>query len=398
VCNTTRLMVETRSPIMRWLYGAIAIAVTSGVLFLLRGVLTPIFFAFLLAYLLNPVVTRLESWRIPRALAIVILLASVLLGIAAFVLLVLPGVVRDIAALANELPSAMHRLLEVAEPWLKRWGIEIPKSTTEFLERYKNQLPDWANGALLPVGNLIKAILGQTVSVLGAIAALVLVPIFTFYLLQDFNRIIRGMSELIPINARLQVLELFREVDRVLGQFVRGQLTVMTILAALYAAAYEVIGVRLALPIGIVAGLLSFIPYVGGAIALGLALLMVGLHYTGWIQLISVIVAYGLIQALEGFVITPRIVGEKLGLAPVWVLVALMVGGELFGFMGVMLALPASAVIKVLVVRGVISYKNGSFYRGEAAFEPRVRGARSISHDASSLDATRPERPKSTET
>jgi predicted PurR-regulated permease PerM len=380
-------MVDRRSSITRWFYWAVALALASGVLYLLRGVLTPVLFAFFLAYLLNPVVARFESWRIPRVMAIVLLLAAVLLGIAGFVLLVLPSIVRDIAALASEVPNAIHRLAELVEPWLKRWGVEIPKSTTEVLERFKGGIPDWAGGALMPVGSMIKAMLGGTVSVIGAAAAFVLVPIFTFYLLQDFNRIVSAISDLIPVGPRPRILELFREVDQVLGQFVRGQLTVMVILAVFYALAYSLIGVRLALPIGIVAGLLSFIPYVGGAVALGLALLMVGLHFTGWMQLVSVVVAYGLIQLLEGFVITPRIVGEKLGLAPVWVLFALMVGGELFGFMGVMLALPASAVVKVLVVRGLITYKSGSFYRGESE-QSDFRISSSISKTPSSADAS----------
>jgi predicted PurR-regulated permease PerM len=164
------------------------------------------------------------------------------------------------------------------------------------------------------------------------------------------------------------------EVDEVLGQFIRGQVTVMVILAVLYAVAYSLIGVRLAVPIGVVAGLLSFIPYLGGAVALGLALLMVALHFTGWTQPILVVVAYAVIQLLEGFVITPRIVGEKLGLSPVWVLFGLMVGGHLFGFMGVMLALPATAVAKVLVVRGVASYKRSSVYREGAVAEGVASG------------------------
>ncbi len=383
-------MVDTRSSITRWFYWAMALALASGVLYLLRGVLTPVLFAFLLAYLLNPVVARFESWRIPRVMAIVLLLAVVLLGIAGFVLLVLPSIMRDIVALASEVPNAINRLVELVEPWLKSWGVEIPKSTTEVLERFKGGLPDWAGGALMPAGSVIKAMLGGTVSAISAAAAFILVPIFTFYLLQDFNRIVSAISDLIPVGPRPRILELFREVDQVLGQFVRGQLTVMIILAVLYAMAYSLIGVRLALPIGIVAGLLSFIPYVGGAAALGLALLMVGLHFTGWVQLVSVVVAYVLIQLLEGFVITPRIVGEKLGLAPVWVLFALMVGGELFGFMGVMLALPASAVIKVLVVRGLITYKNGSFYRGQSRqSDPRLSSSISVtppSADASPSD------------
>jgi predicted PurR-regulated permease PerM len=167
-----------------------------------------------------------------------------------------------------------------------------------------------------------------------------------------------------------------REVDQVLGQFVRGQLTVMAILAVLYAVAYSLLGVRLAVPIGVVAGLLSFIPYAGGALALGLALLMVGLHFQSWGQLLAVIAAYGVIQLLEGFLITPRIVGDKLGLPPLWVLFSMMVGGELFGFMGVMLALPASAVIKVFVGHALARYRGSALFGAEPSLALAPNAAR----------------------
>jgi predicted PurR-regulated permease PerM len=355
---------ETKSPIKTLVYWALAITLVGVVLYVLGDALTSVFVAFILAYFLNPVVERFESWRIPRVVGIVLLLVVVLLVLVGFALLVLPSIVQDVVALASELPKALHRFIDVVLTWLGSYGIKIPKSTTEMLEQIKGRLPEWAEDALMPAGSLINAMLGSTLSALGTIVAIILVPVFTFYLLLDFNRIVDSIGELIPINRRSKIIEIFRDVDRVLGQFVRGQLIVMAILACLYAVSYSIIGVRLALPIGIVGGLLSFIPYVGGATALTLGLIMAGLHFTGWIQLISVVAAYGLIQILDGLFITPRIVGEKLGLSPVWVLIALMIGGELFGFIGVMLALPASAVIKVLVVRGLASYKNGSFYRG----------------------------------
>jgi predicted PurR-regulated permease PerM len=344
-----------------WATGFVLVGV---LVYLLRAVLTPVFFAFLLAYMLNPVVVRFESWRIPRTAGIVLLLAGVLLAIAGFLVLALPGIVRDVAALGRELPAAAQRVIDIVAPWLLQFGIEIPNSASEVLQRFRGDLGVSPAGAMGTVGAAVKALLGGTASVFNAIAAAIMVPVFSFYLLQDFDRVIAGIRDLLPSRSRTAVIEIGREVDQVLGQFLRGQLTVMLILAVLYAAAYAIAGVRLAVPIGIIAGLLSFIPYVGGAAALGLALLMVALHWTGWQQLAGVVAAYALIQVLEGFVITPRIVGEKLGLAPIWVLLGLMVGGNLFGFMGVMLALPATAVAKVLVVRGLATYKGSSAYRG----------------------------------
>jgi predicted PurR-regulated permease PerM len=297
----------------------------------------------------------------------VALLFVVLTGLGLVALLALPGIVADLAALARELPMALKRLVERVEPFLAAQGVPIPASGSEALGALQDDLRKLAPSAVGPLQTAIKTVLGGTASALGAVAGALMVPVVAFYLLHDFDDIVARMRELLPHGSRDAIVEMVGEVDTVLGQFVRGQLTVMLILAVLYAVGYSLAGVRLAVPIGIVAGLLSFIPYVGGALALGLALLMVALHYAGVGQLIFVVAVYGVIQVLEGFVITPRIVGDKLGLAPVWVLFALMVGGELFGFLGVMLALPAAAIVKVFVVRLLTRYQASALYTGQSA-------------------------------
>src|SRR5690606_8902813 len=200
--------------------------------------------------------------------------------------------------------------------------------------------------------------------------------------------IVVGVRDLVPQRWRPFVVDVAREVDQVLGAFIRGQLIVMVILAVLYGVSYALLGVRLGVVIGIVAGLSSFIPYVGGAVALGLAVIMCLLDWGGWLQLGGVVVVYSLIQVLEGFVITPKIVGDKVGLSAVWVLFALVVGGDLFGFMGVLLALPAAAVAKVFVVRGLAWYRASSFFRGDGP-EPGPVLAEVLRAEADPDDATR---------
>ena len=351
-------------PLSRWSLFAAALVAFGVLVYLLRAVLTPVFFAFLLAYILNPAVDRLETRRIPRTAAIALLLAGALGAIAVFVVMVLPAMVSDIASLVRELPAAARRAQELAAPALARLGVELPSTSDELLVGAQKHLASLPTGGSAVAGAAVQAILGGTASFFNALASAIMVPILSFYLLNDFHSLAAGFRELLPHGSRDRVVDIFSEVDQVLGQFVRGQILVMAILALLYAVAYSVIGVRLAVPIGIVAGLISFIPYVGGAAAFGLATLMVLLHWTGWWQLIAVVVAYGVIQMLEGFVITPRVVGDKLGLAPIWVLIGLMAGGNLFGFTGILLALPATAVAKVLVMRGIRFYKQSGVYRG----------------------------------
>ena len=206
-------------------------------------------------------------------------------------------------------------------------------------------------------------LLGGTVNILAAMAGFIMIPVFAAYLLYDFDRMTAAIRDLVPGRYRAYVVEVAGEVDAILGEFIRGQLLVMLALVVLYAVGYSIVGVPLAIAIGVVAGLLSFIPYVGGALALGMALLMSFLHWNGWDQIIGIGVVYGVIQLLESFLITPKIVGDKVGLPAVWVLFALLVGGELFGFMGVLLALPAAAVAKIFVVRGVAWYRASDLYR-----------------------------------
>ena len=373
----------------RWFVALLATLLVGFGLYALRGVLTPVFFAFLIAYLLDPLVDRLERRGIPRSAGIVVLLGSVLGALTVFLLLAVPNIVRDASAFAHELPDRANDAYQGIRPWLAARGLPLPESIHEAVAGLLANAgeatgPDAAEatasgvargreaatalldtGALSVVGTALSGIVGGTASAIGAVIGLLMVPIIASYLLHDFDRIIAAIRSLIPWRMRPFVVDVATEIDGVLSQFVRGQVTVMVILAVLYAVAYSLIGVRLAVVIGLVAGLLSFIPYVGGALALGLALLMVFLDFQGWGQVAMVVAAYAAIQVLEGFVITPRIVGDKVGLPAIAVLLALMIGGEIFGFMGVLLAVPAAAVAKIFMTRTVAYYKRSQmFLRG----------------------------------
>jgi predicted PurR-regulated permease PerM len=210
----------------------------------------------------------------------------------------------------------------------------------------------------------VKWLLGGTVSALGALLAALIVPIFAFYLTYDFDNIMESLANFVPPRHRPQTYSFFRDIDAVLGQFFRGQFTVMAILAVLYSVGYGLIGVPLALPIGIMAGFLSFIPYAGSLTALGAALLMTALDWQGWTQVLWVIGVHFTIQGLEGFVITPKIMGDTVGISAIAVMFALLVGGELLGFTGVLLAIPAAAVVKILIQRADDQYRRSQFFVG----------------------------------
>jgi predicted PurR-regulated permease PerM len=346
----------------RALYIAGALLITGFIVYWLRDVLTPLFLAFIIAYILDPVVDRLEAWKVPRPLGIAIVLGGTLGAVVVFLALVLPGIVAEVAGVIQELPRQLAALWVRIEPWLEQQGIPIPHSTQEWVERLGAYTSEVASSILAPAGNVLSTLMGGTLSVIGSAVAALVVLVFGVYLLSAFDRITAGVRELIPLRWRATVTSYAEEIDQILSQFVRGQLTVMAILAVLYSGAYALLGVRLAVPIGIIAGLLNFIPYVGGAFALAAGVLMSLLD--GWHpwQLVGVVLAYTVVQTLEGFVITPRIVGKTVGLSEIWVLLALFVGGEIFGFLGVLLALPTAAVAKIFVSHGVQFYRTTELF------------------------------------
>jgi predicted PurR-regulated permease PerM len=308
------------------------------------------------------VVDRLEAWRVPRPAGIAIVLSGVLGVSALFLALVLPGIVSDVAGVIQELPKQFAALWAKIGLWLEQRGVVIPHSTTEWVERLSGYASTVASSILAPAGNVLSSLMGGTLSVIGSAVAALVVLVLAIYLLNDFDRITSGVKELIPLRWRETVTGYAREIDEILSQFVRGQLTVMAVLAVLYSAAYALLGVRLAVPIGITAGILNFIPYLGSAFALAAGLLMSLLG--GWHlwQLVGVVLAYTAVQTLEGFVITPRVVGKTVGLSEIWVLVALFIGGEIFGFLGVLLALPAAAVAKIFVAHAVQYYRTTELF------------------------------------
>ena len=362
-----------RDKIPRWVLWLGVSVATGWLLYTLRGVLAPVFFAFLIAYMLDPLVDRIEANRllrgkpIARAVGIAVLLVGSFALAAVAILVIVPMVYEEVASFLRRLPALVAHSRAALEPMLAEYGLEIPTSVGQALEELHLDVQSVLTKGYTPVTAVVKWLLGGTASAVGAIIAALIVPVFAFYLLYDFDVIVAKVGELIPPRHRPQTNSFFRDVDSVLGQFFRGQFTVMAILAVLYSVGYGSIGVPLALPIGIMAGFLSFIPYVGSTLALLTALLMTALDWQGWQQILWVLGVHVVIQGLEGFVITPKIMGDTVGISAITVLFALLVGAELLGFTGVLLAVPAAAVSKILLQRIHERYLGSEFFIGERA-------------------------------
>ena len=363
---------------LRYALPFVLVGLTLWAVYALRAALTPVAVAFTIAYLLDPLADRLEARGLPRGAAITIVLAGVSVVVFGGLLIVVPLLLGEVVTVFREVPAQVQDAITAWEPVLVSYGVPIPHSISEFdqvLREASVDVEGIASSSAAPLATAVGWVLGGTANALSAIAGAVMIPVFAFYLLYDFDRIVAAVDDLLPRSRRTAIRGVVLEIDEVLSSFVRGQLAVMTILAVLYGVGYALVGVRLAFVIGIVAGLLSFIPYVGGASALGLALLMVALQWQGWWQVGAVVAVYAVIQIGEGFFITPKVVGDKVGLSSVWVLFALLVAGEALGFLGVLLAVPVAAVAKIFVLRGLAKYRASAFFSAAVWEEAEIDGS-----------------------
>ena len=334
-------------------------------LYALGPVLTPFIAAAILAYALNGGVDYLAQRRIgrlwvPRALAVVLVMLVFLSAVSALALIVIPVLEIEIPLLLEHIPAFLVRLDQQLSPRLAAIGIKVKLDGTGLRSLLTQQ---FASGDVDQIWTtlLSSARIGGT-RVLGWIVTLILIPVALFYLLLDWHKMLDRISGAVPRRWVAQTVAMAQEVNILLAQYLRGQLLVMLVLAAYYSVGLTIAGFDVALPVGILTGLLVFIPYLGFGIGLILALIAAVLQFADWSGLIAVAVIYGAGQLIEGFFLTPRLVGERIGLNPLAVIFALLAFGQLFGFVGVLLALPASAVLMVAFRHLRHHYLRSSFY------------------------------------
>lgn len=341
--------------------GWIAVGLAALVLlYLLAPVLTPFAMAAIVAYLLVPGVDWLQRHRLPRSAAVLIMIALAGLALLAMLLILVPVLQREIKTLQAQLPALITWLNTTAAPKIN----ELAGTSIRFdAQTLRELLAEHAAGQSDLIARLVAQARAGGAALIGVLGTLLLVPVVLFYALADWHDFARRFESMLPRRWHGLVVGMLTEIDGLLAQFLRGQLSVMAALAVYYSGALALAGFQSALPIGILTGLLAFIPYVGFATGLALALLVAMLQFGGLYGLIAVTIIYGLGQLIESFVLTPRLVGERIGLHPLAVIFALLAFGQLFGFFGVLLALPASAVVLVAARRLKAAYLDSDFYK-----------------------------------
>jgi predicted PurR-regulated permease PerM len=338
------------------------VAVCIGILlWLLRAVLTPFLLGAILAYILQPGVALLVRHRVPRGVAALVMMLVFAVVASLLVLLVLAVVQKEAPEIKRQVPLLVSHLHDWVQPKLALLGLGNAFDFSSMRDLVSNQFESSAQTVALYAWNSLRTSGNVMITVISNV---VLVPLVLFYLLYDWNTMIARLAGFVPRRWLPKMLELAVEMDGTLSQYLRGQLLVMGVLAAFYGIALSIAGFEIGLPIGIFTGLAVFIPYVGFATGLALALVAAALQFGNWYGFGAVAVVYGIGQIVEGFFLTPRLVGERIGLHPLAVIFALLAFGQLFGFFGVLLALPVSAILSTAlreVRRGYLAsalYKN----------------------------------------
>ena len=363
-CRVSHQLMST-SPDYRLYASWLAIAAAVAFLFWwLAPVLTPFLIAAVMAYVLSPVVQRLQKLLglgFPKSVLVLASEAAFIGVLLAVIALVVPVLFKEANRIQEQLPQLLDQIKSQLEPWLLSWGVSVeldPSALKAWLAKNADGLSDSAVSSLMASLRI-----GGSVA-LALIGNLVLIPVVLYYLLKDGHVLVSQLREWVPLNAKAGVDSFVQEADAVLGEYVRGQLLVMLILAVYYAIGLSLFGLSVALPIGIFTGLAVFVPYVGFGVGLMLAALSGFLEMTPMQASLMLVMVFGVGQLLESFVLTPRLVGERIGLHPLAVIFALLAFGQLLGFVGVLMALPASAVLLVALRRLRERYLGSRLYAG----------------------------------
>ena len=359
-------------------YWGIAAAIFIFLLWALGNVLTPFILGSVIAYFLDPIADRLETWGLSRVMATIVITLSGILTFLLLFLLVIPTLIGQlgqlittIGVIIQDLPQTWMSLKE----WLSDRFPNLDLDETFMLD----QMTALGNAIQSRGGDLVTALLNSAQGIINVVVLLIIVPVVTFYMLMDWDRMVAQVDNLLPRDHQETVRDLARQIDRTLASFIRGQGTVCLILGTYYALALIIAGLNFGLIVGFIAGLISFIPYigalVGGVLAIGLALfqwwgsdIMVdgetAQQGINWLRVGIVAGVFGFGQFFEGNILTPKLVGNSVGLHPVWLIFALSIFGSLFGFVGMLVAVPVAAVIGVVARFLIAEYKSGQLYKG----------------------------------
>jgi len=326
------------------------------IVYFLGSTLTPFFTAAILAYLFDPLVSLLQRARIPRTIAVIVVFTLIIALVSLILLFIIPIVEYQVILFIQNIPDMIAWTKQMINSYLVKFG---HNQLSEQVVTASQQGLKKASGFAT---QLLHTVTSSVVPVFSLLTNLFLIPVVLFYLLRDWHPVLSGVRNLIPRSALPTVNKLLNECNEVVSAFLRGQLLVMLALAVLYATGLSIIGLNLAVIIGIISGLASIVPYLGFIIGIVTASLAAFFQFQDFWYVFYVAIVFLIANGIEGSILTPWLVGDKIGLHPVAVIFAILIGGQLFGFVGVLLALPVAAVIMVFIRHLIVQYKQSLLY------------------------------------
>jgi len=352
----------TRDLRLRFWLGGFALFIL--LLYLLRSILLPFVVGMAIAYLLDPLALRLQKFGLSRTLATVAITLFFFIAAVAVIVLLAPVLQDQLVGFAQRVPGYVTQLLQRATPL---WRIIKSYLSPGDLAKLRSSVGDYAGTAIEWVASLVGTLLTGSLALANLLSLVFITPMVTFYLLRDWAGMTHHVDHLLPRRHAETIREQLRAIDRILAGWVRGQAMVCLTLGVIYGAGLSIVGLDLGLVVGLCAGLLSFIPYLGtmSGLVVGVGLALAQSQDLGLAGLVAGVFIIG--NLLESNLLAPRLVGDKIGLHPVWVIFALLAGGALFGFLGILLALPVAAVIGVLVKFATQQYLNSTLYSDSAS-------------------------------
>ena len=340
-------------------WGVLFLVVIGGLIYLLDAVLMPFIAGMILAYLADPLANQFQRWGMNRPLAVSSVFLVLLLILVVSLLILIPLIVQQLKQLGEAIPSIFNWVENILAPQVQEWtGYDVTAELTNVRETLAENWQD--------AGGYLAQALGQIgrsgMAFVSWITYVALIPVVTFYLLLDWNRLLDNVANLIPRQWADDTFRLARRCDEVLSSFLRGQLLVMLCLGIIYSVGLTLMGLNFGLLIGFVSGLVSIVPFLGFIVGLVIALVVALFQYATWWAVVGVILVFSVGQMAESVILQPKLLGDKIGLHPVAVIFAVLAGGNLFGLTGVLLALPVAAVILVLLKEVKVRYQHSELY------------------------------------
>lgn len=331
----------------------------AAALWLLKPILLPFVAGLAIAYFLDPAVDRLMRWRVPRWLGTLLMLLAFIALAVVLTLLIVPLIQSQIGALIDAFPSYWAAAKANLMPKIRTYMYAL---SPDDMQKIQDAAGSYAGDAAVWVGQFVRKIVAEGFALFDIVTLLVITPIVAFYLLRDWPKVTQNVKVLIPRKQQGIVREAVHEIDRTLSGFLRGQALVCLCLGLIYSIGLSIVGLKYGATVGIIAGVLSFIPYVGSTFGLVVSMALAFAQFSDWGSIGAVLGVFLFGQGMEGYVLTPKLVGDRVGLHPVWILFALFAGGSLLGFAGVLIAVPVAAMIGVLLRLAIRRYKTSKYY------------------------------------